>query len=63
MLYVLAIIATLAVAGTIFLQREITVGTLFLLVAYVRLMESPIKYIRRQIKRHAAGYCQRWPHQ
>ncbi|WP_420642204.1 ABC transporter ATP-binding protein [Candidatus Leptofilum sp.] len=49
MLYVLAIVATLALAGTLFLQRQITIGTLFLLVAYVRLMESPIKYIRRQI--------------
>ena len=49
MLYVLAIVATLAVAGSIFLQGQITIGTLFLLVAYVRLMESPIKYIRRQI--------------
>ncbi len=49
MLYVVAIVATLALAGTLFLQRQISVGTLFLLVAYVRLMESPIKYIRRQI--------------
>ena len=49
MLYVVSIVATLAVAGTIFLRGEITIGTLFLLVAYVRLMESPIKYIRRQI--------------
>jgi ABC-type multidrug transport system fused ATPase/permease subunit len=49
MLYVVAIVATLALAGTIFLQGQITIGTLFLLVAYVRLMESPIKYIRRQI--------------
>lgn len=49
MLYVLAIVATLALAGTFFLQGQISIGTLFLLVAYVRLMESPIKYIRRQI--------------
>ena len=49
MLYVLAIVATLALAGMFFLQGQITIGTLFLLVAYVRLMESPIKYIRRQI--------------
>ena len=49
MLYVLAIVVTLALAGTFFLHGQITVGTLFLLVAYVRLMESPIKYIRRQI--------------
>lgn len=49
MLYVLAVVATLAVAGTLFLQNQITIGTLFLLVFYVRLMESPIKYIRRQI--------------
>ncbi len=49
MLYVLAIVATLALAGTLFLQGQISIGTLFLLVAYVRLMESPIKYIRRQI--------------
>lgn len=49
MLYVVAIVATLAMSGTLFLQGQITVGTLFLLVAYVRLMESPIKYIRRQI--------------
>ncbi len=48
-LYVLAIVATLALAGIFYLQGQITIGTLFLLVAYVRLMESPIKYIRRQI--------------
>lgn len=49
MLYVLAVVVTLGLAGSFFLQRQITIGTLFLLVAYVRLMESPIKYIRRQI--------------
>jgi ATP-binding cassette, subfamily B, bacterial len=49
MLYVLAVVATLAVAGSFFLQDQISIGTLFLLVFYVRLMESPIKYIRRQI--------------
>jgi ABC-type multidrug transport system fused ATPase/permease subunit len=49
MLYVLAVVATLAVAGSLFLQNQISIGTLFLLVFYVRLMESPIKYIRRQI--------------
>ena len=49
MLYVVAIVVTLALAGTFFLQEQISIGTLFLLVAYVRLMESPIKYIRRQI--------------
>ncbi len=49
MLYVLAVVFTLALAGTFFLQGQITIGTLFLLVAYVRLMESPLKYIRRQI--------------
>ena len=49
MLYVLAVVVTLALAGTFFLQGQITIGTLFLLMAYVRLMESPIKYIRRQI--------------
>ncbi|VAW33714.1 Heterodimeric efflux ABC transporter, permease/ATP-binding subunit 1 [hydrothermal vent metagenome] len=49
MLYVLAVVATLAVAGSLFLQNQMTIGTLFLLVFYVRLMESPIKYIRRQI--------------
>jgi len=48
-LYVVAIVATLALAGIFFLQGQISIGTLFLLVAYVRLMESPIKYIRRQI--------------
>ena len=49
MLYVLAIVTTLGLAGTLFLQGQISIGTLFLLVAYVRLLESPIKYIRRQI--------------
>jgi ATP-binding cassette subfamily B protein len=49
MLYVLAVVVTLALAGTFFLQGQISIGTLFLLMAYVRLMESPIKYIRRQI--------------
>ena len=49
MFYVFTLVITLALAGQLYLQGEITIGTVFLLTFYVGLMEGPIKYIRRQM--------------
>ncbi|MBE2201230.1 MAG: ABC transporter ATP-binding protein [Anaerolinea sp.] len=49
MLYVLAWAATLGLAGMAFLRGELTIGTVYLVAFYVGLLESPLKYIRRQI--------------
>ena len=50
LLYVLAWIGTLGVAAVFYLRGEISIGTVFLLAFYVSLLESPLKYIRRQIE-------------
>lgn len=50
MLYVLTWVATLGLAGTLFLRNELTIGTVYLLAYYVGLLESPLKYIRRQVE-------------
>ncbi|MCP4356725.1 MAG: ABC transporter ATP-binding protein [Chloroflexi bacterium] len=47
-LFVIVWVVTLGLAGALYLQGQITIGTMYLLVAYITLMESPIKYIRRQ---------------
>ncbi len=47
--YVFAMVVTLALAGKLYLSGEITIGTVFLMVFYIGLMEGPIKYIRRQM--------------
>ena len=49
MFYVFTLVITLGLAGQLYLQGEITIGTVFLLTFYVGLMEGPIKYIRRQM--------------
>ncbi len=49
MFYVFTLVITLALAGQLYLQGELTIGTVFLLTFYVGLMEGPIKYIRRQM--------------
>jgi len=49
MFYVFTLVITLALAGQLYLQGEISIGTVFLLTFYVGLMEGPIKYIRRQM--------------
>jgi ABC-type multidrug transport system fused ATPase/permease subunit len=49
MFYVFTLVITLALAGSLYVQGEITIGTVFLLTFYVGLMEGPIKYIRRQM--------------
>ena len=54
LLYAVVWVITLAFSGALYLQGELTIGTMVLLVAYITLMETPIKYIRRQ-----AGNLQR----
>ena len=49
MFYVLAVAVTLGLAGYFYLQGQMSIGTVYLLVFYIGLMETPIKYIRRQI--------------
>jgi ATP-binding cassette, subfamily B, bacterial len=49
MFYIFTLVATLALAATLFLRGEMTIGTVYLMTFYIGLMESPIKYIRRQI--------------
>jgi ATP-binding cassette subfamily B protein len=50
MLYVLALVATLALAGNAYLRDQMSIGTVYLMVFYVGLLESPLKYIRRQME-------------
>jgi len=50
LLYVLAWIGTLGLAGAAYLRGELSIGTVFLLAFYIGLLESPLKYIRRQIE-------------
>ena len=50
LLYVLTWVATLGLAGFRYLNGDITIGTVFLVASYVMLIESPLKYIRRQIE-------------
>lgn len=50
LLYTLTWVATLGLAGTLFLRGELTIGTVYLLAYYVGLLESPLKYIRRQVE-------------
>lgn len=54
MLYVVVWVMTLAFSGALYVQGQLSIGTMVLLVAYITLMETPIKYIRRQ-----AGNLQR----
>ena len=48
MLYAVVWVITLAFSGALYLQGQLSIGTMVLLVAYITLMETPIKYIRRQ---------------
>ena len=50
MLYVFALVGTLALAGYRYTQGTMSIGTVYLMVFYVGLLESPLKYIRRQIE-------------
>ena len=49
LLYTLALGATLALAATLYLRNEMSIGTVFLLMTYIGLLESPLNNIRRQI--------------
>ncbi|MCA9928672.1 MAG: ABC transporter ATP-binding protein, partial [Anaerolineales bacterium] len=57
MLYVFALAATLALAANAYLQGQMSIGTVYLMVYYVGLMESPLKYIRRQLSRFQRAYA------
>jgi ABC-type multidrug transport system fused ATPase/permease subunit len=49
LLYTLALAVTLALGATLYLRNEMSIGTVFLLMTYVGLLESPLNNIRRQI--------------
>lgn len=49
MLQVLALIATLGLAVAAFQRGEMTIGTVFLVVSYVRLLEEPLAAIRHRV--------------
>lgn len=46
---VLAYIATLAIGATLLLQGAMSIGTVFVLVYYINLIEAPLNIIRRQL--------------
>jgi ATP-binding cassette subfamily B protein len=48
LLYVAVWVFTLGLSGTLYLQGQISIGTMVMLVSYIALMETPITYIRRQ---------------
>lgn len=50
MLYMLALVGTLALAGFRYTQGTMSIGTVYLLVFYVGWLKNPIKFIRRQIE-------------
>ncbi|MFQ5420881.1 MAG: ABC transporter ATP-binding protein, partial [Anaerolineae bacterium] len=50
LLFVLTWVGTLGFAGFRHLNGDITIGTVFLSAYYIALLESPLKYIRRQIE-------------
>lgn len=49
MLFVLTLAATLAIAAAGYRRGELTIGSVFLLVTYVGLLESPLSAVRRQL--------------
>lgn len=49
LLYTLSVVATLGFAATAYLNGQMTIGTVFLLVAYVNRLEGPLNTIRWQI--------------
>lgn len=48
MLFAIVWVLTLGLSGRLYVDEQITIGTMVLLVSYIMLMETPIKYIRRQ---------------
>ncbi|MEM7118141.1 MAG: ABC transporter ATP-binding protein [Chloroflexota bacterium] len=49
MLYVLSLVAILAIGANLYLQGVLTIGAVYLLVYYVNLLENPLNAIRRNI--------------
>jgi ATP-binding cassette, subfamily B, bacterial len=48
-LFVLALAATMALAASAYLAGTMTIGTVFVLIYYVRLLESPLDSVRREL--------------
>jgi ABC-type multidrug transport system fused ATPase/permease subunit len=48
-IYFAAQVATLAIGVVLFLRGRITIGTVYLMTSYVRLLQSPLDHMRRQI--------------
>jgi ATP-binding cassette, subfamily B, bacterial len=48
-LYVLSLVVVLALSGSMYLAGAVTIGTVYLLVHYVDLLENPLNAVRRQI--------------
>ena len=63
MLYVFALVGTLWLAALRFQQGNMSLGTVYLMVFYLGLLETPLKYIRRQNRKFTARLRQHWPHQ
>jgi ATP-binding cassette, subfamily B, bacterial len=57
MLYVFALVGTLWLAAIRFQQGEMSLGTVYLMVFYIGLLETPLKYIRRQIENLQQAYA------
>lgn len=47
--YVAALVVTLGLGALLFLRGQITIGTVYLIVAYISLLETPLTEIQRQI--------------
>lgn len=48
LLYMVVWVFTLGLSGAMYTRGQISIGTMVMLVSYIALMETPIKYIRRQ---------------
>jgi ATP-binding cassette, subfamily B, bacterial len=49
MLYALSLVVTLALSGSMYLAGAMSIGTVYLLVHYMDLLENPLNTVRRQI--------------
>jgi len=57
MLYVVALVAALAMSSMAYFQGNVTIGTVYMMVFYLGLLESPLKYIRRQLNNLQRAYA------
>ncbi len=49
MLYVFSFVATLALTAFMFQQGNLSIGGAYIMVFYITMLESPLKYIRRRV--------------